>query len=105
MATSKNPKAVKLTFNMGLGVKKVVEALSAVKGASKEVRKTFAGIMEAAVTGKFIKGESMTLEWTGKGRVVIGVHGVKQGEVNDQVFAKGLLGMYLGKNTVRSGCS
>jgi hypothetical protein len=92
--------AVALTFYMGVGAKKVAEALAAVSGVEKEIIVHFQEMLIQGMAGSMNKNESMTIEWTGKDSIVVTVRGNKIGDITNAALAKGLLEMYLGKQAV-----
>lgn len=92
--------AVTLTFHMGVGAKKVAEALAGVTGVDKDVIKSFQAMLVDGMGGTMAKHESMTIEWTGRGSILVSVRGKPIGEVDDAKLASGLLDMYIGGKTV-----
>lgn len=92
--------AVTLTFHMGVGAKKVAEALAGVKGVDKDVITSFQKQLVDGMGGTMAKHESMTIEWTGRGSILLSVRGTPIGEVDDANLASGLLDMYIGGKSV-----
>lgn len=102
---SKAPKAVKLTFVMGIGPEKIAEAMSGLKGVSESVRAEFHDMIVKGLSGgggKMHKGESMSFEWA-KGRldtITVTARGKSIGSMRNKELAQGVLSLYVGPKSV-----
>jgi hypothetical protein len=95
------PKAVQLTFAMGIGPEKIAEAISQLDNVDELVRKKFhAMLIDGMGDGKMKKGESMTFEWKGADTIMATARGSYIGEVKDKALAAGVLELYLGSKSV-----
>ena len=98
--SAKGPKAVQLTFVMGVGAAKMADALSNVDGVSQETKDAFGDMIITGMGGKMLKGETMTIEWKGSDVVVVTARGKLIGEMKDRDLHRGLLDIYLGPKSV-----
>lgn len=98
--SSKGPKAVLLTFAMGVGAEKMAEALTNIEGVKQQTKDAFGSMIMDGVGGKLKKGEHFTLEWKGSDTVIATARGKVLGEMKDKDLFVGLLNVYLGPKTV-----
>merc|ERR1711924_519268 len=100
------PKAAKLTFSMGVGAGKIVDALTAVEGVTADVLEDFKEQLLSGIGDSgFSKGDVMTLEWCSDGKSSLAVTAKGKLIYNkvSPALAKGLLELYLGKKAVSPG--
>mmetsp|Transcript_99122 Transcript_99122/g.284823 ORF Transcript_99122/g.284823 Transcript_99122/m.284823 type:complete len:226 (+) Transcript_99122:127-804(+) len=98
---SKSPKAVQLTFAMGIGPEKIAEAVSGLKDVDPTVRQEFHDMLiQGLGGGKMLKGESMTFEWKGLDSISVTARGKKIGTMKHKDLAKGVLSLYVGPQSV-----
>lgn len=96
-----SPKAVQLTFAMGIGPEKIAEAVSQLDGVDKKIRDQFHDMLIGGMGGgKMQKAESMTFEWKGSDTIAASARGNYIGEVKDKALALGVLDLYLGPKSV-----
>ncbi len=97
---SKSPKAVQLTFAMGIGPEKIAEAVSGLKGVAQSVRQEFHDLVVNGLAGQMHKGESMSFEWKGYDSITVSARGKRIGTMKNKDLAKGVLSLYLGPKSV-----
>mmetsp|Transcript_18907 Transcript_18907/g.46838 ORF Transcript_18907/g.46838 Transcript_18907/m.46838 type:complete len:217 (-) Transcript_18907:264-914(-) len=95
---SNQPKAVELTFAIGIGPEKIAEAIAQLANVEEEVKTEFhTMLLDGMGEGKMKKGESMTFEWKGKDTIMATARGEPIGEMKDKALAEGVLQLYLDK--------
>jgi hypothetical protein len=98
---STSPKAIQLTFSMGVGPEKIAEAVSQLSAVKKDIRQEFHNmIVNGMGDGKMQKGESMTFEWKGVDTIIVTARGVLLGTMKDKALAQGVLALYVGPKSV-----
>lgn len=101
LESSAGPKAVQLTFSMGIGPEKIAEAISQLKTVDAQVLEEFKTMLiEGMGEGKMKKGESFTFEWKGSDAITATARGKFIGQVKDKALATGVLGLYVGPDSV-----
>lgn len=97
------PKAVQLTFVMGIGPERIAEAVSQLTNVNESVRDDFYRmIVDGMGKGnKLRKGESMTFEWKNQDTILVtGRDGISLGTMKDKALARGVLNLYVGSKSV-----
>jgi hypothetical protein len=98
---STSPKAVQLTFAMGIGPEKIAEAVSQLSGVDKDVQKEFHDmIVDGLGGGKMQKGESMIFEWKGSDTISVTARGNPIGTMKNKALANGVFELYMGPKSV-----
>jgi len=98
---SKAPRAVLLSFAMGIGPEKIAEAVSQLAGVDDKVRSDFHDlVLNGMGDGKMKKSEVMTFEWKGADAIAVTVRGQYVGEMKDPALARGVLSLYVGSKSV-----
>jgi hypothetical protein len=98
---STSPKAIQMTFAMGVGPERIAEAVSQLSAVKKNIRQEFHDmIVNGMGDGKIQKGESMTFEWKGADTIIATARGVFLGAVKDKALAQGVLALYVGPKSV-----
>lgn len=100
-SSSAGPKAVELIFSMGIGPEKIAEAISQLKTVDPQVLEEFQTMLiQGMGEGKMKKGESFTFEWKGSDAITATARGKFIGQVKDKALATGVLGLYVGPDSV-----
>ncbi|CAJ1960444.1 unnamed protein product [Cylindrotheca closterium] len=95
---SNQPKAVELTFAMGIGPEKIAEAIAQLANVKEEIKNEFhTMLLDGMGEGNMKKGESITFEWKGKDTILASARGKPIGEMKDKALAEGVLQLYLNK--------
>lgn len=97
---SKSPKAVQLTFAMGIGPEKIAEAVSGLKGVDPAILKEFHDMLVNGLGGQMRKGESMSFEWKGLDTISVTARGIRLGTMKNKDLARGVLSLYVGPQSV-----
>ena len=100
LSDSKSPKAVQLTFAMGIGPDKIAEAISGLSTVSEKVRTEFHDMIVEGLGGKMRKGESMSFEWKGSDTISVTARGKPIGSMKNKDLAQGVLSLYVGPKSV-----
>ncbi|CAN0227524.1 unnamed protein product [Discosporangium mesarthrocarpum] len=89
-------KYLHLIFARGVEAQKVVDALTSVKGVSEEALSSFSSLILEAISGKIGEGESISLGWEGKDKMLVLVQDKLVGVVKDPALPKAVFELYLG---------
>ena len=100
LSNKKTPRAVQLTFAMGIGPEKIAEAVSGLRNVDVTIRQEFHDMLVQGLQGKMLKGESMTFEWKGLDTISVTARGKKIGTMKHQDLAQGVLSLYVGPQSV-----
>ncbi|CAM9565800.1 unnamed protein product [Choristocarpus tenellus] len=93
-------KYLHLIFARAVEAQKVVDALTAVKGVSSDVLSSFSSMLLGAIGDKIGKGESISLGWEGKDKMVVLVRDKAVGSIKDPSLPIAIFDLYLGSSAV-----